>query len=280
MRWTDFSKDPNSVEAVGYRRRQLSAAWSNEVVDRIDFFRIYAAGQRVLDVGCVNHEGSTMADPRWLHRHIAEVSKECLGVDLLEEGIGEMQRAGFEAVMLDINDGPDETVRARMPFDVVTAGELIEHLSSPQALFDFAHEVLKPGGQLVLSTPNPYALSRVRAGQLRVTWENVDHVAYFFPAGIAEMADRAGMTLRTAGTATALPLGAALLRSIWDGAKAVVKRILGIQRERASGWLGLPLPPGWESPMDLMYYRVTRGRLALGESGVFVIRKAAAGGTA
>jgi 2-polyprenyl-3-methyl-5-hydroxy-6-metoxy-1,4-benzoquinol methylase len=256
------------------------AAWAAEVPDRIEFFRNLANGRRVLDIGCVNHEWSTMAHPAWLHRHIAEVAKECLGVDILEEGVAEMCKAGFDAIALDINEGPNAAVLARMPFDVVTAGELIEHLPSPQALFDFAFDVLKPGGQLVLSTPNPYTLGRMRAGQLRTVWENVDHVAYLFPSGIAEMADRSGMTLTVAGTATAPPVGRAVVGSTRDLAKAVVKRLLRAQSERASGRLGLPLPPGWASPTDLLFFRLTRGRLAMGESGVFVIEKPASGGEA
>lgn len=271
MRWTDYSLDPNSAEAVGYRRRQLAAAWSADVGERIDFFRAHVAGQRVLDIGCVNHEWSTMADPRWLHRHIAEASQECLGVDILPDGVTAMRKAGFEAVALDINKGPNATVRAMMPFDVVTAGELIEHLPSPQVLFDFAAQVLKPGGHLVLSTPNPFTLGRMRAGQTRTVWENVDHVAYFFPAGIAELADRSGMALTSAGTTGTLPLGQAVTQSMRDFGKAVLKRALGAQRERASGRLGLPLPPGWESPTDLLYFRLARGRLGMGESGLFVI---------
>lgn len=40
-------------------------------------------------------------------------------------------------------------------FDVVLAGELIEHLEVPVEFLRECHKALKPGGRVVLSTPNP-----------------------------------------------------------------------------------------------------------------------------
>jgi SAM-dependent methyltransferase len=48
-------------------------------------------------------------------------------------------------------------------FDVVTCSEVIEHLENFRALLREAHRVLKPGGVLVLTTPNVLnAYSRLR----------------------------------------------------------------------------------------------------------------------
>ena len=43
---------------------------------------------------------------------------------------------------------------ASASFDWITASEVIEHLSEPSALLCEAHRVLKPGGRLLLTTPN------------------------------------------------------------------------------------------------------------------------------
>jgi len=241
--------------------------------DRLAFVREQVAGRRVLDIGCVNHESRTMTSPDWLHGLIAGAATECLGVDILENEVEELRRAGFDAITLDITTGPNEVVRQRAPFDVVTAGEVIEHLASPQALFDFAAEILRPGGRLVITTPNPYTPARVRAAHLRDVWENVDHVAFSFPSGIAELAERAGMRLVQAGTSTSVPLTAALARSVKDLLKGVVKKVVGVQRERASGRLGLPLPPHWESPLDICAVRLLRGTLQLGESALYLVEQ-------
>ena len=102
---------------------------------------------------------------------------------------------GYDVLVGDITRPPSGELCRRGPFDVVVAGELIEHLDTPVALFCFAAPLLAPGGELVLTTPNPYALHRIRAGWDRVVWENTDHVAYLFPSGIVELAERCGMEL-------------------------------------------------------------------------------------
>ena len=40
----------------------------------------------------------------------------------------------------------------------------------------------------------------MRAGQLGIVWENVDHVSYLFPSGVAELAERRGLVLAEAAT--------------------------------------------------------------------------------
>jgi SAM-dependent methyltransferase len=48
-------------------------------------------------------------------------------------------------------------------FDLVTSTEVIEHLENPRRFFREVARVLKPGGQIILSTPNVLnAKSRVR----------------------------------------------------------------------------------------------------------------------
>jgi SAM-dependent methyltransferase len=41
------------------------------------------------------------------------------------------------------------------PVDVIVAGEVIEHVMNPGRALESCAEVLKPGGRLILSTPNP-----------------------------------------------------------------------------------------------------------------------------
>ncbi len=43
-------------------------------------------------------------------------------------------------------------------FDIVYAGEIIEHTWTPAGMIDECRRILKPGGLLVLDTPNPYSM--------------------------------------------------------------------------------------------------------------------------
>lgn len=191
MTWRDLSDDPNSTEALAARRAVLEAAASAVPIDRLDVIAEVATGRRVVDVGCVDHFAASADAETWLHRHVAGLASECVGVDIEADGVEAMRAAGYDVVLHDITRGAGPL--ADLPrFDAVVAGELIEHLDSPRLIFDFARDVLKPGGHLVITTPNPYSWRRVRAGQRAMTWENVDHVTYVPPTGVVEMAERAG----------------------------------------------------------------------------------------
>src|SRR5437667_9735527 len=43
-------------------------------------------------------------------------------------------------------------------FDAVICAEVLEHVPDPQRLFSEVHRVLRPGGHLVLTTPQPWGL--------------------------------------------------------------------------------------------------------------------------
>ena len=155
--------------------------------DRTAYLCELVRGRKLLDVGVVDH----FADSgQHLHRQLAGVAAESLGVDRLEEGIEALKRDGFNARVCDITREGIEGL-----FDVIVAGEVIEHLGSPEALFRLGQRNLNPDGRLVLTTPNAYYLSRIRDALLGRSRENADHVSLWSPSGIAEMAERQGLRL-------------------------------------------------------------------------------------
>ncbi len=84
-------------------------------------------------------------------------------------------------------------------FDVVTLVELIEHLerSHIESLLADARRVLRPGGQLLLTTPN-YAslwplLEKVVNAQAPVSYED-QHITFFTPRRLRALLDSAGFS--------------------------------------------------------------------------------------
>jgi SAM-dependent methyltransferase len=100
--------------------------------------------ERLLDVGC--WDGSATA------RYASALGCESLGVEVFEEQAAGARRAGVEVEVLDL-----ETERFPWPdasVDVVVANQVLEHLKNVWLPMAEAFRVLRPGGALVVSTPN------------------------------------------------------------------------------------------------------------------------------
>ena len=203
----------------------------------------------MLDVGCAFHNLAQTDIPSLLHCQLAEVASEIVGIDTETAGVHALLEAGYDVIEADVS-GDISEVLARGRFDVVTAGEVLEHLNSPIDLFRFASRMLHPGGILVLTTPNPFSPKRAKRGARRETWESVDHVAYYPPTGIAELAERAGMRL-TLATTVGAPRSRGLL------GRTIKRR--------------LTHDPNGLSLIDILIYGL-RGRGGqLGETAVYVV---------
>lgn len=101
--------------------------------------------KKLLDIGCGNGE-YTIA----MCYHYG--ASELYGIDIGAEAIEVANRRGIKAIHHDLNNAPypfDDDM-----FDLVFAGEIIEHLMSPDGLLEEIKRVLKPGGYCVISTPN------------------------------------------------------------------------------------------------------------------------------
>ncbi|MBT8137110.1 MAG: class I SAM-dependent methyltransferase [Gammaproteobacteria bacterium] len=102
-------------------------------------------GHSALDVGC--REGT---QSRWLERHGYHVAS----IDI--------EKHYENALIADVNDG---LPFADASYDLVWCSEVIEHLQSPEQFVAECERVLKPGGKLILTTPNSafwlYPLARL-----------------------------------------------------------------------------------------------------------------------
>lgn len=78
-------------------------------------------------------------------------------------------------------------------FDALTMFQLIEHVHDPVAIIRRAHELLKPGGILAMSTPNVLTYRRKKRGV--ETWKIPIHLFFFSPRTLVEVVEKNGFTV-------------------------------------------------------------------------------------
>ena len=79
-------------------------------------------------------------------------------------------------------------------FDVVRLWDVFEHVIDPKGTLAEIARVLKPGGLLVMSLPNPTCLEARLFGAAWAGWDRPRHLHLFTPAVIDRYLAEAGMT--------------------------------------------------------------------------------------
>jgi len=109
-------------------------------------------GHKVLDIGC--RDGG-------LTRSFVE-GNQVLGVDIDPVALGMAKKQlGIETMIVDLNG--DWSELGGRKFDVIVAGEVMEHLYFPHRVSEKVVKHLAPGGKFVGSVPNAFTLKhRIR----------------------------------------------------------------------------------------------------------------------
>jgi SAM-dependent methyltransferase len=118
---------------------------------KIKFFCKYSKNKNVLDLGIVQHDYHKIDFSTWLHRAIKSVSKSCIGVDIDREGLKELEARNFDVLYGDV-----QKLNLKKKFQVITAGDLIEHLDNGGLFLSSVKRHMKKDSLFILSTPNPF----------------------------------------------------------------------------------------------------------------------------
>ncbi len=143
----------------------------------------YIPGGRALDIGCACGE--------YLLR-LESIGWQCQGVEFSPHAVAVARRHGlnvFLGGLMDAQFEPDS-------FDFVTAHHYIEHVPNPDEIMAELVRVTKPGGSILIRTPNNGALGRRWFGEYWFPNGIPEHVLLFSDSSLQALAGRHALRLQ------------------------------------------------------------------------------------
>lgn len=170
-----------------------------QVVQRVDLIRGECKGKRVLHLGCTNYPytDDSIKHDMLLHADLTNTAAELYGIDSDATGISILNEAGFDNIFQGDLEHLDK-VNLDEQFDVIVAGEMIEHLNNPGLFLSGIKRFMHADTRLILTTVNAYCGMRflmygLRGKRGRVEFVHPDHVAYYSYSTLKVLLERHGM---------------------------------------------------------------------------------------
>ena len=174
---------PDEIEHRYYTSQGFDPAHARQV--RSHYLPFVDGRELLVELGCGRGEFLEVA---------SEVVERCLGVDADPAMVEAVVAAGHDAVRADVRTWPGETTERP---DAVFLAHLIEHLSVDEAheLLGGVHDVMAPGGVLVVVTPNPACLANL----MNDFWSDPTHVRLYTLDLLAFLLEQTGFEVTERG---------------------------------------------------------------------------------
>lgn len=169
-----------------YLGRGATRAALRDAVRRIALIEGHAAfsGARVLELGCATGEVGHAVAGRGARVAACDISGDCIALARRR-----YPEVGFLVSPVERLPFPDST------FDIVLAFELIEHLLRPSDFVAEVRRVLRPGGVVVLTTPNVGRGRSIGWSRWSGFGASLEHLYFFDSACLARLLLRYGVSV-------------------------------------------------------------------------------------
>ena len=137
----------------------------------------------ILDIGC--RDGTLMA---YLLKQ-ADVPYHITGADIDLNALARY-KVDFPEAIVKLEDCNGNLSFTNKCFDIVLAGEVIEHLINPELFLSEVNRILRPGGLFVGSAPNAFKLDkrlRLLLGNDPKSFSDHTHTQYFSHNSLREL---------------------------------------------------------------------------------------------
>jgi Methyltransferase domain len=172
-----------------------------KLVQRVDFIKERCEGKKVLHLGCANYPYTqdSIDKNMLLHFDLEKIAGELYGFDFDQPGLDILAASGanhlYRADLEKLHDVPlNET------FDVIVAGEMIEHLNNPGLFLEGIKRFMHKDSLLMLTTVNAYCGMRffyygLRGRRGKQEPVHPDHIAYYSYSTLSVLLKRFSLTI-------------------------------------------------------------------------------------
>lgn len=175
-----------------YYQPTLASSLLTLIIPNVPAIPSFVPGGRLLDVGCGT--GDTILELKSLGWDVYGMDIDANAVKIAHKrGLGNVSYGSYQ----DIARFPDRF------FDVIRLYHVIEHLDNPRLCLSIIRKKLKPGGELVVGTPNAGSVAAKVFGSY---WYNLDaprHIFLFTPKNLEKMLTATGFSVSSVGFCSA-----------------------------------------------------------------------------
>lgn len=174
----------------GNGARWLQPYLAKELVNREKWILNYCKAKSVFHIGFADapYTEEKLSKGLLLHTELIKVAKNVTGIDVEEQ-----------AVKLYRNLSGDENVRTATmetitseelrSFEIIVAGEIVEHLRNPSEFLNLLHQKMYVGQELLISVPNYISYDSLAAVLNHTESVHPDHEWYFSPYTLSKKFD-------------------------------------------------------------------------------------------
>lgn len=166
----------SNISGQGYDEyMEISDNWVKTFNLRLKQIAPYKSSGKVLDIGC---------GPGYFLTAAQKLGYDVHGLDPSDYIVTQARKTWGDRVQLGLIESANYQPES---FDLVVAFDTFEHIYDPKKFLAAIHRVLKPGGVLAITTPDPTSLLAKVTGKNWVSFKLPEHIFYWSPDTIRKI---------------------------------------------------------------------------------------------
>ena len=162
---------------------------------RMELIYPYIKDKEVLDIGCYAELrgliNNVKIEKSWIHGFLSKYSKHVIGIDIVPDKIETIKKQGYDVYCMSAED-----FSFKKKFDVIFAGDVIEHLDNAGLMIRQCRKHLKKDGLLIITTYNVFSIDFKIGGLIRFFNNDLEvhpnHTCFYSPTTLKNLLFRNG----------------------------------------------------------------------------------------